>query len=96
MEFRNGEESPAAKTNWERDLKEGSYRVDRWVDRKTVKFVSMRMTNSASYTGLRIYYARGRTSVAIDEVVWSDEEEGAWTAPQAVPDGQVIIGYRCD
>ena len=97
MAFRDGEDSPAALVaDWGTHLSERSYRIDRPIARKTVKFVSMRMKNSATYTGLRIYWERGRTALAIDEEVWSDEDEGAWTAPQQVPDGQVIIGYRCD
>ena len=96
MEFRNDKVSDAAKTTWERDLEEESWRVDdRW-HRLRIKFVSMRMSDSASYTGIRIYYKRGHTAVAIEEEIWSEEEEGAWTAPQRVPDGQVIIGFRCN
>ena len=53
------------------------------------------MTNSAQYTGIRIYHRSWGGSIDIEEEVWSTHYPGAWTTPAEIPDDHYIIGFRC-
>ena len=76
--------------------KVGEFRIDRWGIRKDVIFISMRMRDSSEYTGIRIYYKKRTGTVGIEEEIWSEDPDGQWSTPAPIPEGQAIIGYKCD
>ena len=94
FEFRNGRSSitdpytsrVSALTNtWPKVRK---FKVDSWGLRKDIIFVSMRMRDSSEYTGIRFYYRKkGLGTVGVDENIWSEDPDGEWSAPAAIPEG---------
>ena len=98
MLFRNDEWTPAAVlANFATSgyYENNNYSLDGWWNRKEVKFVSFLMIDYAHYNGIRFYYSQ-RNGLAIEEDIWSNENGGDWTSPRPVPDGQVIIGFKCN
>ena len=84
--FANGARSPVFGTDSNENSELQIVNID---TDKEIKYASMRA--SWSYSGLRFY---DRTNSLISEIIWYDE--GEWTALQEVPEGQHIVGLKCD